>query len=106
MKKITVVLSFVLGLFSISATQAQMRIYNSNLVKFGDVNTSPTLSKGLEVAMDNFLFKGSQIKFTIAGTTIESVSTSVSINSISTNDGVASPNAGGCRRPSPSGLYR
>ena len=62
MKKLTLALSFILGLFSISNTQAQMRIYNSNLVKFGDVNTSPTLSKGLEVVMDNFLFNGDSFK--------------------------------------------
>ena len=63
MKKLTLALSFVLGLFSITNTQAQMRIYNSNLVKFGDVNTSPTLSAGFEVIMPKFLFKGNSIEY-------------------------------------------
>mgnify|MGYP001034591549 CR=1 FL=1 len=71
MKKIIIALSLVLGVGGISALQAQMRIFNSNLVKFGNVNTSPTLSSGLEIAMPNFLFKGSSVKFTVGGATLE-----------------------------------
>ncbi|MDE6106944.1 MAG: tail fiber domain-containing protein [Bacteroidales bacterium] len=71
MKKFTLALSLVLGLCSISATQAQMRVYNKNLVKFGNVNTSPTLSRGLEVAMDNFLFKGQTVQFNFNGDILE-----------------------------------
>ena len=94
MKKSILALSLVLGLFSISNTQAQMRIYNSNLVKFGDVNTSPTLSKGLEVAMDNFLFKGKQAQFTLLGSPIELIANTISTmsnSSVEENSSV-SPN--------------
>lgn len=65
MKRITVALSLVLGLCSISNMQAQMKIYNSNLVKFGDVNTNPILSSGFEVIMPKFLFKGSSFEYSL-----------------------------------------
>ena len=71
MKKFTLALSLVLGLCSISATQAQMRVYNKNLVKFGDVNTSPTLSKGVEINMSNFLFNGEKAQFNFNGDILE-----------------------------------
>lgn len=88
MKKIIVALSLVLGLCSISNTQAQMRIYNKNLVKFGDVNTSPTLSKGLEVAMDNCLFKGGSFKCTVGDNSLEIIQSTYT-GTLSTGD---SPN--------------
>ncbi len=78
MKKIIIALGLVLGLSGVSALQAQMRVYNENLVKFGNINTSPTLSSGLEVNMPNFLFKGNSAKFNICGYAIEFAGYSVS----------------------------
>lgn len=91
MKKLILTLGFVLGLGGLTATQAQMRVYNENLVKFGNINTNPTLSSGLEVAMSSFLFKGKQAKFTIMGTTLEllannAAATPYTINSVSSDD--------------------
>ncbi|MDE7149069.1 MAG: tail fiber domain-containing protein [Bacteroidales bacterium] len=96
MKKFIVTLGLVLSLSGVSALQAQMRLYNANLVKFGNVNTAPTLSSGLEINMPNFLFKGNSVKFTIYGHTIQFTGYSVAANSAANNtkivgDGIVYP---------------
>mgnify|MGYP001066089340 CR=1 FL=1 len=88
MKKLIVALGLVLSLGGVSALQAQMRLYNANLVKFGNVNTSPTLSSGLEIAMPNFLFKGNSVKFTVNGSSLELKGKDALVNAAST----ANPN--------------
>lgn len=86
MKKLIVALGLVLSLGGVSALQAQMRLYNANLVKFGNVNTAPTLSSGLEVNMPNFLFKGNSAKFIIYGYTIQFTGLNVASNSAATTN--------------------
>lgn len=38
-------------------THAQFRVYNSELLKFGDINETPFISKGFEVSMPQLLLK-------------------------------------------------
>ncbi len=79
MKKSMLMLGLVLSLSLIGSMQAQMRVYNANLLKFGDVNTSPTLGIGMEIDMPHFLFRGRSAKFVINGATIEIKSNSDSV---------------------------
>lgn len=70
MKKITVALSLVLGLFSISNTQAQIKVLSNGDVKISSSPTS-TAVRGIEIVKPNFIFKGSSMKFTFNDKTLE-----------------------------------
>ena len=70
MKKLTLVLSFVLGLFSITNTQAQIKVLSNGDVKISSSPTS-TAVRGIEIVKPNFIFKGSSMKFTFNDKTLE-----------------------------------
>lgn len=55
MKKINI-LCMILFVANMTCTFGQFKVYNSKLVKFGDVNQAPTLKHGFETKMDTVLF--------------------------------------------------
>ncbi|MDE6113236.1 MAG: tail fiber domain-containing protein, partial [Bacteroidales bacterium] len=66
MKKITVALSLVLGLFSISATQAQIKVLSNGYVKMGGMSSSTSTDYGLDIGY-------SKIRFHTSGSVSSSV---------------------------------
>ena len=57
MKKQNFFLALLMLLLISSAVHAQFRIYNSELLKVGDINEVPFISKGFEASMPNLLLK-------------------------------------------------
>ena len=68
MKKFTVALSLVLGLFSISNTQAQIKVTSNGNVKMGGMCSSTTTDYGLDIGYSNIRIHPADRNVSMTGT--------------------------------------